>query len=163
MTVFDYAVIVIMVLSVLLSIWRGAVREILALAAWLVAFVLAQQYSVGVALLLPDSIPNASLKLLAGFCAVFVVTLLVMSLIAMGLSQLFRVSGLRPLDRVLGALFGLVRGLLIVLVLVLAAGLTSLPREPLWRNAVLSTPLEAAAIAIKPWLPPELSRRISYD
>ena len=163
MTVFDYAVITIMVLSVLLSIWRGAVREVLALAAWVAAFFLAQRYAVGVAVLLPDSIPGASLKLLAAFCIVFLATLLLLSLLAVAISQLLRATGLSLIDRMLGAAFGVARGLLIVLVLVLAAGLTTLPRQPVWRNAMFSAPLEALAVAMKPWLPAELSRRMNYD
>ena len=62
-----------------------------------------------------------------------------------------------------GMLFGLARGGLIVLVLVLLAGLTTLPRDPIWRNAMLSSPLESLALYVKAWLPGELSRRIKYD
>jgi membrane protein required for colicin V production len=62
-----------------------------------------------------------------------------------------------------GMLFGLARGGLIVLVLVLLAGLTTLPRDPLWRNAMLSSPLEAFAMHVKVWLPGDWSRRIKYD
>jgi membrane protein required for colicin V production len=163
MTAFDYAVLAIIGLSVLLSVWRGALRELLALAGWVVAFVLAQRYAVAVALLLPDSIPAPELKLLAAFAIVFFSVLLLMSLLAIGLVQLIRAVGLSPLDRALGALFGLARGLLIVLVLVLAAGLTTLPRQAAWRDAMFSAPFEAAAIAVKAWLPAEFARRVSYD
>ena len=60
-------------------------------------------------------------------------------------------------------MFGLARGVLVVMVLVLLAGLTSLPRQPVWRDAVLSDPLEAFAGTIKAWLPAELAQRITYD
>ena len=60
-------------------------------------------------------------------------------------------------------MFGLARGLLIVMVLVLLAGLTALPRQPAWRDAMLSPPLEALAGALKPWLPQIVSSNISYD
>jgi membrane protein required for colicin V production len=163
MTVVDYAVLVIIVLSVVLSVWRGMVREVLALVAWVVAFLLAQHYAAPVAALLPDAIPGPSLKMLAGFCIVFLSVLLMMTLVAIGLAQLLRSAGLGPLDRALGGVFGLLRGCLIVLVLVIAVGLTSLPRQPAWRNAMFSAPLEAAALQIRPWLPDALGKRISYD
>jgi membrane protein required for colicin V production len=66
-------------------------------------------------------------------------------------------------DRVLGAVFGMLRGMLVVLILVLLGGLTALPRQPVWRDAMLSPPLEAAALTAKLYLPSELSKRIGYD
>jgi membrane protein required for colicin V production len=73
-----------------------------------------------------------------------------------------RASGLGPADRALGGVFGLVRGLIIVLVIVLLAGLTPLPREPFWRGALLSGPFETAALTLRPYLPEGLSRRLRY-
>jgi membrane protein required for colicin V production len=75
---------------------------------------------------------------------------------------LLKASGLRPLDRVLGALFGVARGALVVLVLVLLAGLTPLPQQQWWRQALFAPPLETAVLAVMPWLPPELAKRIRY-
>lgn len=163
MTAFDYLVLGIMGLSILLSVWRGAVREILALASWIVAFLLARTYGVGVAALLPAAVPTQELRLLAGFLIVFLATLLLMALIAIGIAQLVRVAGLGLADRGIGAVFGFCRGALIVMTGVLLAGLTSLPREPVWRHAMLSPPLEAIANGVKPLLPGDLSRRINYD
>jgi membrane protein required for colicin V production len=73
-----------------------------------------------------------------------------------------RASGLAPADRALGSLFGLVRGLLFVLVIVLLAGLTPLPRQPFWRDAFLSGPFEAAALALRPYLPARLGQHLKY-
>jgi membrane protein required for colicin V production len=163
MTSFDYAVLIIIGLSVLLSMMRGFVREILALASWVVAFFVAKAYVMDVAPLLPEAIPNESLRYLAAFLVLFLVTLLVCSLLAVALSQLFKHVGLSWLDRGLGAFFGLARGLLIVLVLVLLAGLTSLPQDIRWRNAMFSAPLEAAIHGLLPWFPDDIARRVNYD
>lgn len=163
MTVFDYAVLVVVVLSVLLSVIRGLVREVLALLAWVVAFVAAYLFSGDLATLMPEEIPTVELRLLAGFASVFLVVLLLMSLLAMIVSKLVRSSGLGVEDRVFGALFGLARGVLIVLALVLLAGLTSLPKEQAWRQAAFAAPLQAAAMQLKQWLPNELSQRIRYN
>jgi membrane protein required for colicin V production len=91
------------------------------------------------------------------------VTLLGMVLLSLALVELVRAAGLGFADRVLGLAFGLARGALVVLTLVLLAGLTRLPEHPAWRDAMLSPPLEVLAIAVKPWLPGEVSRRIRYD
>jgi len=162
MTGFDYAVLAIVGISVLLSIIHGFVRELLALASWIVAFFAAQNYAADLAPLLPAALTGGSLRLLAAFLAVFLSVLLALTLIANLLSSLFRSAGLGPVDRVLGAVFGLVRGFAIVMVVVLLAGLTALPRQPAWRDAMLSAPLEALANAIKVWLPSDLSQRINY-
>jgi membrane protein required for colicin V production len=163
MTVFDYAVLTIIGLSVLLSVIRGLVREVLALLAWAVGFIAASLLASELAPLLPSEVPDERLRLLAAFAGVFLAVLLLMSLLAMFASKLVKSAGLGIEDRALGGVFGLVRGALVVMVLVLAAGLTALPRQPVWRDAVLSGPLEALAGVIKGWLPAGLAQRITYD
>ena len=163
MTGFDYAVLVIVGLSILISVIRGLVREVLALLAWLAAFATATLLGADVGAMMPEAIPTEELRLLTGFLIVFVGVLLVMSLAAMAISRLVKRAGLGVEDRMFGMLFGLARGGLIVLVLVLLAGLPTLPRDPIWRNAMLSSPLESLALYVKAWLPGELSRRIKYD
>jgi membrane protein required for colicin V production len=163
MTAVDYVVIGIVALSVMISVWRGAVRELLALAAWILAFFAGQAYAGTVAAYLPASLENEALRLLAGFAGIFLLVLLLTSLVAVAISTLLRSAGLGPVDRGLGAIFGLARGMLVVIILVLLCGLTAFPRTPIWRDAMLSAPLEAAAASVVPLLPYELARRISFD
>lgn len=163
MTLFDYAVLTIVGGSVLLSIFRGFVREVLALAAWVIAFIAAGLLGNIVAGWLATSISDESVRVLMAFVAVFVATLISMSLIALAVSGLMRKAGLGLEDRVLGSFFGLARGMLIVMLLVLLAGLTALPRQPAWTDAMLSAPLEALAGAAKPWLPQVIAGNVSYD
>lgn len=163
MTWIDYAVLAIIGISVLLSIIHGFVRELLALASWIVAFVVAQTFATHVAPLLPTALSNPSLRLLVGFLCVFLAVLMVMTLVAFLVSKLIKSAGLGVADRMLGAVFGLVRGLVIVMVAVLLAGLTSLPRQPAWRHAMVSAPLVVVANVIKGWLPYELSKHINYE
>jgi len=101
--------------------------------------------------------------LLAAFLIVFLVVLLLMTLLAIAVSGLLKKAGLGLIDRTLGAVFGLVRGLAIVTVAVLLAGLTTVPRQPVWRHAMLSAPLEALANVVKVWLPYDLSKHINYE
>ena len=147
----------------MLSIIRGAVREVLSLAAWVLAFWAAQTYTVEFAALLPSNISNQSLRLMTGFALVFLTVLVVMSLVAILCSKLVKASGLSIADRSLGAVFGLARGFLMVLILVLLGGLSSLPKQPLWKNALFSPQLERVATGMKVWLPENLSKHISYE
>lgn len=163
MTSFDYAVLAILGLSILLSMMRGLVREVMALVSWVVAFFVAKVYTLELAPLLPDSIPSEALKFLAAFIILFLATLLVCSLLAIALSQIFKKVGLSWLDRGLGAVFGLARGVLILMVLVFLAGLTSLPKDARWRNAMFSSPLEALVISVLPWLPRDIAKHVKYD
>jgi len=163
MTVFDYVVIAIIGLSIILSVVRGLVREVLALLGWVVAFVAANFCAGPLASLLPGGISSPEARLLIGFIGAFVVVLLAMGVLARFASKLVKSAGLGVEDRVLGGVFGLARGVLVVLVLVLLAGLTSLPKQPAWRDAAFRGPIEAFAGKVKVWLPGGLSQRITYD
>jgi membrane protein required for colicin V production len=163
MTLFDYVVLTIVGASVVVSLMRGFAREVLALAGWVLAFVVANALSGAVAGSFTSVISDGSVRALTAFVAVFVVTLIAVSLLALGVSRLLKGAGLGLEDRLLGSVFGLARGVLIVMVMVLLAGLTALPRQPAWSDAMLSPPLEALARVIKPWLTQAVSRYISYD
>ena len=162
MTVVDIIVIAILGISIAFGAWRGLVREVLALVAWVAAFLIANLLAPDAAKLLPRAMANEELRLLVSFVVVFIAALVGLSVLAILASKLVRIIGLGPSDRVVGGIFGLVRGLLVVMILVLLAGLTTVPRQPMWRNAILSAPLEAFAGYIKAWLPSDLSKRIRY-
>ena len=123
----------------------------------------ARSLSVDLAPMIPPSIEDESLRMSVAFVAIFLTVLVAMGLIAMLLSALIKTVGLGFIDRMLGSVFGLARGLLIVLLVVLLAGMTTLPQEPLWQKAVLSKTLERAVELTLPWLPQELSKRIHYE
>jgi membrane protein required for colicin V production len=161
MTWFDYAVLAIVGLSVLLAVFRGAVREIAALAGWAAALILSGLFAQELAHWMPTALPPMP-RVVIAYLVIFLGVLLLSGLAGMLLAKLFRAAGLGFADRVVGALFGLARGMLIVLVGVMLAGLTSLPKEPFWREAALSGPLETAVLAAKPALPKDLAQRIRY-
>ena len=161
MTWFDYAVLGIVGLSVLLAAYRGVVREIAALAGWAAAVVLSGLYAQQLAQWLPVAL-SPMLKAVVAYLVIFLSVLLVAGLAGMLLAKLFRVAGLGFTDRAVGALFGLVRGVLIVFVGVMLAGLSSVPKEPFWREAVFSGPVETAVLAARSLLPKDLAQRIRY-
>lgn len=163
MTLFDYAVLTIISLSIIVSVVRGFAREALSLLGWVIAFFAANALSGIAAEWLAPFIQDGSVRVFAAFVSLFIVTLILMSLFAMMISRMLKSAGLGLEDRLIGGFFGFARGMLIVLIMVLVAGLTPLPRQHAWTEAMLSPPLEAMAGALKPWLPVAVSRYLSYD
>jgi membrane protein required for colicin V production len=78
-------------------------------------------------------------------------------------TRYIRVSVLQSLDRWLGALFGLLRGLVIVVAFAVAAGLTALPTLPVWKDSATGYSLAQTVVQLKPWLPPALANRLKYN
>jgi membrane protein required for colicin V production len=161
MTWFDYAVLAVLGVSMLWSLLHGFVRELVSMTGWIAAFVLSMAFSPTLARMLPESLGPLLAGLLA-FLAIFIGVWLLSGLVGLILSRAARAAGLGWTDRLLGALFGLVRGLVIVLVAVMLVGLTPLPREPFWRNAVLAGPLETAVVLVKRALPEGLAERMRF-
>ncbi len=162
MTGFDYAVLAVIAASALLGLWRGVVSEILALAAWVAGFLAARAWAESLGRHLAGLVAEPALRYALGFVLVMAGVLVVFALGRLLMKLLLRAVGLGLLDRLLGAGFGVVRGLLIVFVAVLLAGMTALPKAVWWREAELAPPVETAAIAVRPWLPTEMAKRIHY-
>lgn len=162
MTWFDYIVIVIVALSALLGWWRGLVYEVLSLLSWVAAVLVARLLAPSILPYMPAALGSDTVRTAAAYAVLFVGTLLVGSIVAWALSRLVKFVGLGWMDGLLGVLFGAVRGVLVVLVLVLLAGLTGLPKEAAWRNAWLSKPLESAALLTRAWLPDNVAQRVHY-
>lgn len=163
MTIFDYIVLGIISISVLLSITRGVVREVVSLLGWIVAFFVASHYAASFEPYLPQTIEDGSLRMLVVFVMTFFVALVVVMVCSLLLSKLVRSVGLGLIDRILGAIFGFARGLLIVLFIMLAAGFTALPQQSFWQQALLREPLEIIATQAIPWLPQDLREHISFS
>lgn len=160
-TFFDYAVVFILLASGLLGVLRGLVREVLSLIGWVVAFWVAFRYGAVAAGWIPESMPGGELARHAlGFVVLLIGTVLGASLAGMVVGQLLESTGLKPADRGLGLMFGLVRGVLLVMVMVTLASLTKLPEEPFWRNAVSRPYVMQAMESVRPWLPPELAKYV---
>lgn len=162
MTVFDYGVIAIVGVSLLIGLWRGVVGELIALAAWVLAFFAAREFGAEVGAGVFAGIADPALRTLAGWVSVFAAVLVVMSLGRLAVSSMIRALGLGLSDRFLGLLFGFARGVLIVLVLVAVGGMTTLPRQPWWAQAQLAPPLETAVLAAREWLPEDVAKRIKF-
>jgi membrane protein required for colicin V production len=102
------------------------------------------------------------LRPVAGCFALFLGALLLAGFIGLVVSRMVRAAEWTWSDRALGGAFGVLRGIIIVLALVLLGGMTPLPRDPFWRNAVLSGPLETMVLGLRPLLPDRIAQRVRY-
>lgn len=162
LTLFDYLVIFILVSSVIISTLRGLVREMVSLAGWIVAFVVANAYSAALAQLLPEMIPGEVVRLILAFIVLFVGVRLLTGLLGMTVDALIKAGGLTMADRGLGSLFGLGRGLVIVLAAVILCGMTSIPQQDFWKKALLSPYAETGVRTVKPFLPEALAQHVQF-
>jgi membrane protein required for colicin V production len=163
MTWLDYVLLAVVAVSIGWGVWRGLVREMMSLASWIIAFLAANLFAAPLAEALPASIARPELRSLVAFGTIFFITLVVTTLAGILLAKLVRSVGLGNLDRLLGALFGLLRALVIVLAVAIAAGFTGLPRSAAWKESLVGAQLAAAATGLKAWLPPAFAERMKYN
>ncbi len=162
MTAFDLIVIGIVGLSAVFAFARGLVRVVMSLVALVAGVLAAIHLSPAAANMLTTLSDNAVTRYLVAFAMIFTVVVIVGALLGWLLARAIRAIGLGFIDRVLGAVFGVARGVLIVVIGVLLAGLTTLPRQEWWQNAFLSPPLVTAALSLRPWLPRSMAERLDY-
>lgn len=154
----DWVILGVLLLSLLLGAWRGLVFELLSLINWVVAFFLAQWWAADVAQHLPMSGAAAGLRYAAGFAVVFVLAVLAGGLVAALTKKLLSSVGLAPVDRTLGAAFGLVRGAVIVLAATVVVSMTPLKAAPWWQASLGAGVSLAALQGLKPMLPQEFGK-----
>ena len=162
MTIFDYLVLFVLVSSVVISTLRGLVKEILSLLGWVVAFVVANAYGAKLAPMLPDLLPGETARLILAFIVLFLGVRILMGLLSLAIGALVEASGLGLADRGLGGLFGLARGIVIVLAAVILCGMTAIPQQAFWKDALLSPMAETGVRTVKPFLPAALARHVGY-
>jgi len=158
----DFAIIGIVLISCVISVLRGFVREALSLASWIISFILAWELHGAFAGLLESQIDNTNLRLIVAFFILFVLSLVAFTLIIFFASKLVERTGLTGADRVVGVLFGAIRGLLIVSVLVALSGYTQLPRADIWKDSLLVEYFQPIAIWLIDFLPAEYTKNFMF-
>ncbi|HZR37774.1 MAG TPA: CvpA family protein [Nevskia sp.] len=149
----DYVFVGIVLLSVLWGALRGFIREALSLAAWVLAFAVALGYGPEFSERLKPTIASDPLRLIAGYAIPFFGVLLIGGLLIWIISMVVRGAGLAPLDRMLGSAFGLLRGGLIVLALVIVAGFSALGRESWWKQSEIVPQIQPFAKEVQTLIP----------
>lgn len=158
----DYAILGILLISSFISLIRGFVKEALSLVGWVLAFWVSLGYAVPLSRLIGSRLDDPTLRLIIAFAALFILTLIVSSVINFFASRLVQRTGLTGTDRFLGVVFGFLRGALLVSVLVLLAGLTTLPREPWWNDSFLLFRFQAIAMWIRDFLPDNVAASFHF-
>jgi len=134
----DWAILGILLVSSLISIKRGFVKEALSLATWVLAFIVALVFGDRLALLLTDLITTPSVRELSAFAILFAATLIVGAMVNYLIGELVRMTGLSGTDRLFGMLFGLSRGLVVVMaLLILLPSVVPLNQDGWWRESTL--------------------------
>lgn len=157
MSIVDYAIIGVVLVSTLISLVRGFVKEVLSLVTWIAAFVIAMGFSQQAAVFVPKAVDIPSARVALAFLVLFVLVLIIGGIINWIVSTLVNKTGLSGTDRSVGMVFGLARGVFIVSVLVLLAELTAMPKESWWQSSVFIPQFMIVADWIHALLPPNLA------
>lgn len=160
MATLDWVVLGVLLASVLFGAWRGLVYEVLSVLSWIAAFVLAQWLAADVAAMLPMDEAAEAVRYAAAFVVVFIAAVFAGALLAWVTKKLIESVGLRPADRALGALFGLVRGVVLVLVLAVVVYITPLKEGAWWKESLTAGVATAALRGLQPVVPERLGRHL---
>lgn len=157
----DYALLVVLLVSMGIGLWRGFVVEVLSLTVWVAAFWLSIGFGADAAAFF-TGVEQASARLFLGYAGVFIVVLLLGGLVTWALGKFIANTGLSSTDRVLGLGFGLMRGLVLACVAVLLMGFTALPAEPWWRESKLMPGVQRGAEWMQAFLPASATDEMSF-
>lgn len=158
----DLFVVTVVILSIAVGVYRGAVREVLHLAGWVAALVLSTAFASTLAPHFADWMSEPAFRVALAWVAIFMGVLMLASLIASLLTELLRRFGLDGLNRVAGGAIGLARAGLVVLVFFWLAGMSKLPQSAWWKQSVTAPWLTHVAMSLKSFLPDSVASRISY-
>ena len=158
----DIALLTIVGLSTIVGIWRGFVVEVMSLAVWVAAFWLAFAFGDEAAALFEGTVEANSARLFLGYALLFVGALMVGGLATWLMGKLVKSTGLSGTDRLLGLVFGLLRGVALACVLVLLLGFTAMPRDAWWRDSRLLPEFQRGAEWLRTWLPAAVAQHVQF-
>ena len=158
MTTLDWILTAVLVFSLLLGAWRGLVYEVLSVLGWAASFYAAQWMAPQVATMLPLQSASEPVRYAAAFALVFIAALFAAGLLAALVKRLVNAIGLRPVDRTLGAAFGVLRGLILLLAATVVMDMTALKYSGWWQESIGAQTLTAALASLKPMLPEPFAR-----
>lgn len=154
----DIVLAAVLALSVLVGLWRGLVREVMALAGWVAAYIAAQTLSGMVAPWVPVGSTGGVLNLAVAFVLTFLGVFVVWALLTRLISALVKATPLSAVDRLFGAAFGLARGLIVLLVAATVLAMTPAAQAPWWQHSAGAQWLGALLKGLKPAMPEPVRR-----
>ena len=158
MTTTDWILLAVLVFSMLVGAWRGLVYEVLSVLGWAVSFYAAQYFAPQVASWLPLQASSETVRYAAAFVLVFVAAVFTAGLLAFMVKKLVAAIGLRPVDRTMGAAFGLVRGVILLLAAAVVMDMTALKNSAWWQESKGALLLTVTLTGLKPVLPEQFSK-----
>ena len=159
---FDIAILAVILMSTLISLIRGFVKESISLATWLIAGFIAITYYLILSDFILPYIESPTISQAVAFAILFIITLIVGAIINYMISQLVSKTGLSGTDKLLGMIFGAARGVLIISMIVLFAGLTPMPSEVWWQESSLVPHFKEIAVWIQEWMPQDIAGRFKF-
>ena len=158
MSPLDWVFLAVLLVSLIVGAWRGLMYEVLSVLSWIAAFVLAQWFAPQAAAYLPMSGAAEPMRYAAGFVLVFIAAIFAGGLVAFLVKKLIAAVGLRPADRLLGAAFGVVRGVIILLALTVVVGMTPMRSAQVWQESMGAHIASTVLTGLKPVLPQEFGK-----
>ncbi|MBI2726912.1 MAG: CvpA family protein [Polaromonas sp.] len=158
MAAVDWILLAVLVFSMALGAWRGLVYEVLSVLGWAVSFYAAQWFAPQVSVMLPIKSASDPVRYAAAFVIVFIAAIFAAGLLAFLIKKLVEAIGLRPVDRTLGAAFGVVRGIILLLAATVVMNMTSLKSSDWWQESKGAVALTAALKGLKPVLPEQFAK-----
>lgn len=159
----DYVLLAVLALSAVYSIFRGFVREMLSLIGWVLSFWVAIKFADPVAVWLEGMISIAGARFVVAFLLLFVSILLTCIMVSRLVSRLIKWSGLGGFDRVIGAGFGLARGVVMVTLLVMFGTISPLSQQLVWQQSVMVGYFQKIAVWATDKLPEEVVNRVQQS
>lgn len=158
----DYVILGVIAVSVLVAFFRGFVREAVGLTVWILAFWAAFQLAPVLETLLSAWMDARFMRWIAVFAIVFIAVLILGAVANHFLGKLVSETGFAGTDRMLGAIFGVLRGVVLLVFMVLLAGLTAIPEYDWWKDSVLIDQLEQGALWVSDWLPEGIAEEVHF-
>ncbi len=159
----DYAILGLIFISLVIGLFRGLIREAFSLFTWIIAIWIGLSFSRKFSVFLEPVISYPSARIAAAFAVLFLVTLILGGIISFLLSALVKKTGLTGTDRFAGMIFGIARGMVVVAVLVMLAGLTPLPEDTWWKKSKLIPPFQSLAVWLRDQVPSSMAGYFNYQ
>jgi membrane protein required for colicin V production len=160
-TTVDFVVIAIIAISAITGLLRGLIREAISLVGFALSMYFAYSFSGVVAMKWLTAMPGgATAQFVTGFIAIFIIVLVLSKMIGGVISRIVNSVGLSFLDRLLGAIFGIMRGGLIVVVLSTLFALTDIPKSNEWKDALTRPAVDFAVGVVRSWLPSDWAEQL---
>jgi membrane protein required for colicin V production len=163
MNSFDLVMIVVLIAFAITGALRGFVLELLSLVLWPSAAFVAWLFADDGAEFFRSLISDAHLRVVAAFVAVFLIVFIIGTIVVYFIHRALPLRGIfRKPNAMLGGVVGFVRGGIIIVIVFLVAGITSLPQRPWWRESLLAPQFQKVAVAVSVYMPRDIARHIRY-